>query len=61
VGGGGAEKCTQNFWSKTERGNRRKWGEITLILILNTIGGRGVAFVNTVMNVRFLWEISESV
>jgi hypothetical protein len=33
-------------------------GEITLILILNTIEGCEVAFVNTVMNVRFPWGIS---
>ena len=34
--------------------------EIRLISILNTIEGCGVAFVNTVMNVRFPWGISES-
>jgi hypothetical protein len=30
-------------------------GEMTLILLLHTTEGCGVAFVNTVMNIRFPW------
>jgi hypothetical protein len=35
--------------------------EITLILILNTIEGRGVAFVKTLMNERCPWGVSEPI